>query len=45
MKKEYRKPSMIVTSFETIDITSIALAKSAMITPKTYTDKTFTLHE
>ncbi|MDO4300384.1 MAG: hypothetical protein Q4D26_03205 [Clostridia bacterium] len=45
MRKEYNKPNMIVTSFETIDITSIGLAKSAMITPKNYTSGTFTLHE
>lgn len=45
MKKEYRKPNMIVTSFETIDVTSIDLARSAMINPKSYTTNTFTLHE
>lgn len=44
MKKEYKKPNMIVTSFETIDITSIALARSAMISPTDYTANTFRLH-
>ena len=44
MKKEYKKPSMIVTSFETIDITSIELMRSAMISPSTHTNNTFKLH-
>lgn len=44
MKKEYKRPSMIVTSFETIDITSIDLMRSAMISPKTHTSNTFKLN-
>ncbi len=47
MKREYEKPSMIVTSFETIDITSIELMRSAMISPKqgSHTTRTFQLHQ